>query len=434
MSTLLVLLTLVAAPPGSSTGSLDETTLVAVPAPSARAIAYDRGNFYLWFVNEAWAIGLPTVLLCTRVSARIRNVSRRIGRVWLLEVGLFAVLYLAVTALINLPLAYYEGFLREHAYGLSNQSLGRWLGNRVKGLGVSMLLWSLLLWVPYFLLRRSPRSWWILLGLLIVPFLFASAYLKPVAFDPLFHHFGPMSDKKLEREVLSLAARAGISRSRVYEVDMSRDTNAANAYVTGVLETKRIVLWDTLLSRLDDREVLTVLAHELGHYQLGHVASGLLISALLTTLGLGVVHLWASAVLRISGGRFGFDRLYDVASLPLLLALSHVVFLGLSPLGYAYSRSMEHEADRFALELTRMNHSCATALVKLQRENLGVPWHDRFTQIWRSTHPSLGERIEFSNSYRPWLSGKPLKYASLLKPRSMAPAQSRLDGEPQEAR
>ena len=205
---------------------------------------------------------------------------------WFLTVGLYVVLYLAVIFVVNLPLSFYQGYLRLHAYGLSNQTLGKWFGDKLIGLAVAMAVGFALSWVPYLLMARSPRRWWLYTGLLSVPFLFATMMVEPIWIDPLFNEFGPMKNQELERSILALAERAGINGSRVFEVEKSVDTNAVNAYVTGVLSTKRIVLWDTLLAKLDEPEVLAVMGHEMGHYVLGHVVRSILLGSLVVLAGL----------------------------------------------------------------------------------------------------------------------------------------------------
>jgi len=198
-------------------------------------------------------------------------------------------------------------------------------------------------------------------------------------------------------------------------VDKSVDTKTINAYVTGVGATKRIVLWDTILEKLDPDQVAFVAGHEMGHFVLGHVAALIGVITLLVTLSLYVVHRLAGRLISRSSGRFGFDRLSDFASLPLLLLLSTGVSLITTPLVLAYTRHQEHEADRFGLELTRDNHAAATTFVRLQQENLAVPRPGTWYMLWRSSHPSLGERVDFANRYRPWAQGRPLRYGELIR-------------------
>jgi STE24 endopeptidase len=332
------------------------------------------------------------------------------GLSWFARIALYAVLYLSLTYLIDLPLDYYLGYVRPHHYGLSNQSLGRWFEEGLKGLAVSMVVAALFLWVPYLVLAKSPKRWWLWTGLLTLPFAVGGAIVKPIWIDPLSHRFGPMKDKALEAKILALAERAGIDGGRVFEVDMSRDTKTVNAYVTGLFGTKRIVLWDTLLAGLDDRETLAVMGHEMGHYVLNHVAWGVSLSTLGSLALLFLVDRTGRALVRRFGHRFRFDRLSDVASVPLLVLLLHAFNLLGAPVQLAVSRFMEHEADRFSLEITRTNHSAATSFVKLQQENLSNPRPGWLSVLWRSSHPSIGDRIDFCNAYHPWTEGKPGRY------------------------
>ncbi|HJQ97067.1 MAG TPA: M48 family metalloprotease, partial [Candidatus Polarisedimenticolaceae bacterium] len=237
----------------------------------------------------------------------------------------------------------------------------------------------------------------------------------PIMIDPLFNDFGPMKDRALEQRILDLAARAGIDRARVFEVNESVDTNTLNAYVTGFANSKRIVLWDNTIRELEPDELLFVMGHEMGHYVLGHIVKGIFFSSFLITVTLYVIHRLQARLIARFHDRFRFDRLSDVASLPLLLLLAGVLSLVATPIGNVYSRRQEHEADRFGLEITRDNHSAAAAFVKLQQENLSLPRRGTFYKIWRATHPLLGERIDFANTYRPWESGKPGKYDGLFR-------------------
>ncbi|HEV3163874.1 MAG TPA: M48 family metallopeptidase, partial [Isosphaeraceae bacterium] len=315
---------------------------------------------------------------------------------------------------IDLPLDYYLGFVRPHAYGLSHQHLSKWLVDHVTALGVDMLMGVAVVWVPFWLIRRFPRRWWLITAVLTVPFLFFMALVKPVWFDPLFNDFGPMKDRALERRIVALAHRAGIDGSRIYEVNKSVDTDTVNAYVTGFLGTRRIVLWDTLLAKLDDREVLVVMGHEMGHYALNHVVRSLLLLSLLNLVGLYVVHRLAGWILARWPERLRLSALSDIASLPLFVLLLNAAAFVSMPLVCAYSRHQEHEADRFALEITHMNHSGAEAFVKLQRDNLSVPRPGWFYTLWRATHPSIGDRIDFCNTYHPWRTGQQSEYEDLV--------------------
>jgi len=224
-----------------------------------------------------------------------------------------------------------------------------------------------------------------------------------------------MKNKAPEADTLDLARRAGIDGIRVFKVDMSRDTKSMDAKVVGLFGTRRIVIYDTAITGLDRGELLTIVAHEMGHYVLGHVVTAMLFWSCLLLVTLGLVHWSAGPSMKRYKKRFGFDRLDNIASLPLILLLMNVWLLLLSPAGLAFMRHHEHEADRFALELTRDNHAAATAFVKLTQGVLGVPWHGWLYTAWRDTHPPLGDRIDFDNGYRPWQTGQPLTYDHLLR-------------------
>ena len=388
---------------------------VAVPEPSEKAVSYHRSGNVLWAVGAAWGLLVPALFLFTGLSARIRDWAQRLGRKWFFVVGIYFVIFTLINFAVSLPLAYYVGFVREHAYGLSNQTLDKWFGDTLKSLAVDMVVGVLVLWVPYRLLKKSPRRWWLYTGLLTVPFLLALILVVPVWVEPLFNKFGPVKDKALEAKILRLAERAGIEGGRVYEVEKSEDTKTVNAYVTGFAGTKRIVFWDTTLAKMDERELLFVMGHEMGHYVLGHVWKTILFLSAVVMLTLYAIHRTAGWLIGRHKHRFGFDRLSDIASLPLIILLFAAYVFVATPLVLAFTRHSEHESDRFGLEITRDNRACATAFTKLQTENLRVPRPGLLYKLWRESHPPLGERIDFCNEYRPWETNRPRRYEHMFK-------------------
>jgi Zn-dependent protease with chaperone function len=399
----------------------DDSVPVAVPEPGESAVRFYRGDNALWCIRRAWELFVPGLLLFSGWSARMRDRAERITRSWFIALAIYVLAFLAVRYVLDLPLNWYQGFYRLHAYRLSNQSFGRWLGQSFKQGLVEAAGGVAFLWIPYWLMRRSPRRWWLQAWIAATVASVLVVFITPVWIDPLFNRFGPMTDKSLEADILDLAERADVEGSRVYEVDKSADTRFVNAYVTGFLGTKRIVLWDTLIAKLDRRELLTVAGHELGHYVLGHVMQGTLLGSALALIGLYLLHRISGPCVRICRHRFGFDRLSDMASLPLILLFLSAGQLAVDPLILAVSRHMEHEADRFALEITRDNQAFARAEVKLASENLGVPRPGSLYRLWRASHPSVAERIEFANRYRPWAQGGVGKYDRLFAPRPAVP-------------
>jgi Zn-dependent protease with chaperone function len=431
-----------ATPESQQTVAQSPTAPVPVPEPSEKALSYYHSGIVLWIVNMIWGLLIPALFLFTGFSARIREWARQIGRKWFSGIswidnffypevilaplallgkalyfiaGVYFAIFLIINFAIDLPLSYYQGYTREHAYGLSNQTLGKWFGDQIIGLMIGIAVGFLFLWIPYLLIKKSPRRWWLYTGLLAIPFLILGILIAPVWIDPLYNKFAPMKNKELEAKILKLAERAGIEGGRVYEVAKSEDTKALNAYVTGFGATKRIVLWDTTIAKLDEDELLFVMGHEMGHYVLGHVWKSILFFSLLIIAALYAIHRTAEWLINKFHRRFGFTELSDIASLPLIILLFSAYLLIISPVALAFSRHHEHEADRFGLEITRNNRAAATAFVKLQQENLAVPRPHFLVKLWRASHPPLGERIDFSNEYRPWEKGEALRYGHLFK-------------------
>ncbi len=408
---------------------LPETGPVEVPRPSETAMRYYRSGMILWGIGVFWGLLIPALILFTGFSARIRNVARRLGGKWSLgtaaqrrrgislelAASIFAIVYFALSYVLEFPLDYYEAFARQHEYGLSNQAFGQWLGDSLKSFGLRLAFVAVVVPSAYFFLKASPRRWWLYTAVGAVAGIAVIKVVHPFWIAPLFDDFGRMQNTALEAEILDLADRASIDGSRVFEVQKSADTETVNAYVTGFLGTKRIVLWDTIIEKLDRDQLLFVMGHEMGHYVLGHSWKMLLVFGVSLLGALYMAYCLAGGLIHRFRDRFGFDRVTDVASLPLFLLFIDAFALGVMPVTLAFSRHWEQEADRFGLEITQDNRAAATAWLALQRENLSNPNPGVVYRLWRADHPTLAQRIEFANVYRPWESGERLKYGELFR-------------------
>lgn len=388
--------------------------LVPVPVPSEQAVRFYQGGLFWWSVAVVWSWGVPILVLFSGLSGRLGRIAERFGKKLVFVTVLFVIGYFLIESALHLPLHYWTGFVRMHEYGLSNQTLGRWLHTLIVDAAVWAAIYAAVFVVLRSLLRWSPRRWWVYSSFFVTGVVFFYVLIQPVWVAPLTNKFGAMQDKKLEADILALAERAGIEGGRVFEVDMSRDTKAINAYVAGLGATKRIVFWDTLLTQLNREEVLDVMAHEMGHYVLSHVIWGCLVTSLVYALSLFLIDRVGRALIARFKQRFGFERLEQVAAIPVFLLMINVLLFLTSPILNAHSRYNEHEADRFALEITRNNKAAAQGFVKLQTGNLGVPYPYLIDKFWRHSHPPLGERIEFANTYRPWETGKAGRYDHLF--------------------
>lgn len=389
---------------------------VPVPEPTPEAISYYESGNVLWVIQFAWSLFVPALLLYTGFSIKLRNFCNRRASKWLWQTGLFAILFFLVVALINLPIDFYSDYLRPHSYGMSNKTLGRWFQHFLIGTAIGLILGTIIFWIFYGIIKKSPKRWWLYFGLLTFPLGVFLVIIQPIWIAPLFNKFEPMKDSELKQKIVQLAERAGIGESRIYVVDMSEDTKAMNAYVTGIGATKRIVLWDTTIKGLDEDEILFVVGHEIGHYVLHHLWYGLLVNTLLSILTLYITYLLSLWMMKHLPHRLQFGEMRDIASFPLLLLCFTFISTLLSPLMNLYSQSIEHDADTYGLEITHLNHAAATGFVKLQYNNLGYPWPGEFYMLFRTGHPSIGARITFFNKYKPWCEGLPLKYGHYIHP------------------
>ncbi len=394
---------------------------VVLEPPSEKAVQFYKTGIGLWLFQTGWDLIIPAIILLTGFSAYLRTIAQRLGRYWYFTIVLYVALFGIVSFVINLPIAYYTQFVRMHAYGLSNQVFDKWIKDAFIGLGVEIVAGALFLWVPYLLLKKSPKRWWLYTGLLMYVFYAGIFIVKPVVIDPLFNDFGPMQDKALEQKILALADRAGIEGGRVFEVNKSEDTKTYNAYVTGIGPTSRIVLWDTTIKGLAEDQLLFVMAHEMGHYVMKHAYKNILFIGTIMLLGFYVIHRASGWIIERYKNRLRFDSLSDVASYPLILFLLTATMLVLDPITNSYSRHNEHESDRFGLELTQDNYAAASAFKKLFEDNLGYPNPHLLVKLWRNSHPPLAERVAFCNTYKPWAEGQTLTYGHLFKAAEAAP-------------
>lgn len=388
---------------------------VAVPEATEQAMRYYNSGNILWMVQQAWALIIPLLFLVKGFTGKLEHFSKKIGKNWFFTIAVYLILFIAIYQLLFLPFDFYAGFIRQHEFGLSTQTFERWVSNYGKEALVLMISSVLFVWIFYLLLKKSPRRWWLYSALVTIGIQFITTFIQPIWIDPLFNKFGPMKNQALEGQILSLAARAGIANGRVYEVDKSQDTNAINAYVTGIGSSTRIVLWDTTIKKMPTDQILFTMGHEMGHYVLHHVRWQMLYLSVLSFAIFYITYRAANFLMHRYHKRFGFNHLYHIASLPLLLFLINLLLLISTPLSNYISRYMEHEADRFGLEITQNNEAAAKAFITLQMQNLANPRPGAIYKFWRNTHPSLGDRIDFCNSYCPWNQEQPLKYGKYFK-------------------
>jgi Zn-dependent protease with chaperone function len=320
-----------------------------------------------------------------------------------------------ITGVIELPISYAHDYVFAHAYDQSNQTLAKWASDQVIGLAVGLVVTALIIWIPFLLIRRSPRRWWLWSTAALTPVFILGIVISPIWISPLFNNFTPLPDSPLKTKIEAEAARGGLKNATILKMDQSTDSKTFGAYVAGLGGSERIVLFDTALTSLDESEILFVVGHEMKHYLLDDVWKLVGIYAALMLVGFFAVDRLARAAIRRWSGPFGFTELADPAALPLLFLIFGLVALTVTPVIDAATRHMEHEADRFALEFTHDNRAAASAFIKRQNEAMGVPYPGWLERTFRLDHPSLGDRITFANEYHPWDEGKSSVYGDRMK-------------------
>ncbi len=382
-----------------------------------QTISYQKSKVNLWLCSTGVSFVVPLLFIASGFSAALRQRLQQNYKSAFLVIVLFFAIYSLVSYIISLPLEYYGGYVLKHSYGLSNQELFKWLNDSFKGFMINTAMGAAAVWGLYMLIRRVPHSWWLYAGLLSIPVLFFLTFVTPVYIDPLFNKYVTMKNPPLEASIRQELKTAGVSDCQVYMVDKSVDTKEMNAYMTGVFSTKRIVLWDTTVNSLTSREVLSVTAHEIGHYVLGHIWKAIILGGALTIIILFLANKGTIWVLANSGGAFGVNTIKDIASLPLIILLLNLLLFAAAPGINAYTRYTEREADRFELELTRDNEAAITSTLKLHQGSLIISTPGIIYKLWNYDHPTFQERIDFAASYSPWKFGQPLKYEKYFRNR-----------------
>ena len=357
----------------------------------AKSDAYFQGGTLLRLVDVVYALAIAALLLWLQISTRIRDWAEERTRSRSYQVMLYAAAYVPLVTIVSLPLVFYEGYLREHAYGLSNQSLTAWLGDFGTQFLLTLAASLVLLPLLYGVIRRTREDWWLWgAGLAIICQVLVVA-IYPIFIAPLFNHYSPLPDGPLKTQILSLARANHVPTDNVWLMDASRQSDRISANVSGLMGTARIALTDNLLKQSPD-EVLAVVGHEMGHYVMGHAIRQLLLMGLVTLAGFAFVN-WAFQIAcDIFGGQWQVRKVSDVAGLPLLAALSATYFFLATPVTNAISRAVEAQADIFGLNAVRKPDAFASMVLKLSAYRKLEP--GRWEETIFFDHPSGRTRIE----------------------------------------
>ena len=373
-----------------------------LPEPTSQAIRYQNSQDWFWCADHLMGLAIPLLVLFSGLAARLADWCYRLsGNRWFLAIAFFAITYATIDFSLNLPLAFWEGYVNEHRFGLGTGSPGQWMKEQFVGYVATLIVVSLLTWVPYFFMRATPRLWWLWSAVAFVPVFILIQVVSPIWIAPLTSRFEPLADKSLEAKIDALAARAGVSRPTILVKDESRTSKLPNAGVRGMFGTTRIVFNDNLIEMTDERELLVVLAHEIGHYIHADVWKFISIQAGLLLAGFWLAHWLGRPAISRFESRFGFSSLSSIASLPLLYLAFNLAVLVTTPAVNAFIRNVEHNADLFAIDLTHDNEAAMSVIRKAAKLYWYVPNPGWFRRNFRTDHPPLDERARSLVTYQP---------------------------------
>lgn len=366
---------------------------------------YNRLKRWLGVGDLAISLGFLVLLLATGWTNTLRDLATRMSSEHYTLRLFYYVLFLSIISkALGSALDVY-GFRVEHRFNLSNQRLGAWIRDEIKGWLLGLVLATVLSEIVYAVIQSSPEHWWVFAWLIFMGLFIFFAQIAPVVLFPLFYKFVPLQNEELKQRLVRMGERAGTRVRGVYEWKLSEKSKKANAALTGLGNTRRIILADTLLQNYDNDEIEAVMAHELGHHVHGHILKIILVQAVVTLAGF-----WAAnEVLRYAiDQQKMFEHLSDFANLPLLVLVSSVLSLLLMPALNAYSRYTERQADRYCWRSVPSIKPYVTAMEKLNKQNLAESHPSRIVEILFHSHPPISKRIaaaqEWARTHRPSLA------------------------------
>ncbi len=355
-----------------------------------KARDYARIRHRLFFVNTGLAVVLLALSLVTGLSLELRKIVESWTTNQWLAVPLYLAIFGAVYALLTFPLDIYSGYVLPTRYGTLHQSFKLWLLDLAKGGLLAVVLGLPLLEALYFGFRHLGDWWWLVGGLFYLLFVVVMVNLAPVIIMPLFNKFIPLENEELQDRILRLGQKTGATVKGIYTIDFSKRTSSANAFVTGIGNTRRVVLGDTLTSNYTPDEIEVIMAHELGHHVHGDIWRGIFLDSVITLAGFYLANLFLQGGIHL----FGFRGLGDVAAFPLFVLAMVLFGLITMPLTNWLSRTRENAADVYALDITGNATAFISAMKKLANQNLADAAPPAWAVWLFYTHPPIGDRVK----------------------------------------
>jgi STE24 endopeptidase len=340
--------------------------LAQIPADKTeRSDAYFEGGYWLTLWDFLYGVVIALLLLNLRWSARMRDLAECVTRFKPVHTFVYWVQYLVLTSILVFPLTAYEGYFREHKYGLATQTFGPWLGDQLKFLGLGAVLGGLLVMLLVGIVRRLPRTWWIWGAVATTIFTIFVVLISPVYIFPLFNKISKLDDPRVVDPILRLARQNGIPARDVYTIDASRQSTRMSANVSGFANTMRITLNDNLLRRGSPEEIQSVMGHEMGHYVLNHIYKYIMFNLIENFATFAFLFWGLEWALRKRGEKWGIRGVTDVAVIPLALVLVAIFSFVFTPIDNTFTRTQEYEADMYGLNTSRQPDGFAQGAIHL---------------------------------------------------------------------
>ncbi|WP_221568187.1 M48 family metallopeptidase [Alkalihalobacillus sp. TS-13] len=360
---------------------------------------FSRIKQWLYFLSVPFEWMIYLAVLGIGLSKWFRNRAIEVTRFPIIHNAIYVVLLSLIAFILSFPIDYYS-YTVSLDYGISVQPFSSWMRDNIISFWINTLFLFVIVQALYWLMKKSEKRWWFYGWLLSIPFTLFIYFIQPIWIDPLYNDFYRLEDKVLEEKILALADRADITADRVYEVNMSEKTNALNAYVNGIGSNLRIVLWDTTLKNLSDKEVLFVMAHEMGHFVKHHLFWNLIGSIAATFIGLWIGSKLYAAMIKRWGEQWGVKKPTDVAALPALLLVFSVLSFAASPVENAISRQAERSADEYAIEMTQDPEAAVGSFQQLAVSGLSEVHPPLLVKFFLYGHPTMLERITFLDNWK----------------------------------
>jgi STE24 endopeptidase len=369
---------------------------VASTSDSAETRRYNRIHRWLGISDFIVGLVLLILLLATGWTGSLRDLAyHAAAQHYVFAVAFYVLMLMILAKIAGIGFSYY-GFRLEHNFNLSNQKFRGWAWDEAKGFLIALVLGVIAAELLYLLVREFPQHWWLLTWALFLGFFILMAQLAPVVLFPIFYKFEPLQDEELKTRLVRLGAQAGSRVRGVYKWHLSEKSKKANAALTGLGNTRRIILADTLLENYSPDEIEAVLAHELGHHVHKHILKMMAMQALITFVGF-----WAANwVLHYATDRLSmFTMLSDFANLPLLVLVATVLAFLLMPAMNAYSRYCERQADRYAFSTIDNIHPFISSMNKLAEQNLAEKTPSKFVEWFFHSHPAISRRVAAAEAW-----------------------------------